>query len=61
MDDGAPSRESRMRSVLYLDGLNPMANVSFQDALPALILPINQNLEQWCMRLMDQTFEVRQA
>lgn len=61
MDDGVPSREPGMRYVLCLGGLNPMADMSLQDALPALVLPINQNLEQWCMRLMDRTFEVRQA
>lgn len=47
-----------MRYLLYLVGLDPTANISLQDALPALVLPINQNLEQWCMRLMDRTFEV---
>jgi len=59
MDDGVPSRGPRIQYLLQTAGLFGIANISLQDALPALVEPINQNLEQWCTRLMERTFEVR--
>jgi len=54
-----PSRGPRIQYLLQTAGLFGIANISLQDALPALVEPINQNLEQWCTRLMERTFEVR--